>query len=288
MAAESNMGFQQRTLPSFFHNRHMVSFQSGAVNSSNRIVPTVTDSFGAVDSTSGMTFSGNPGGGNTSLLIPPERTSGVLHLDPFPELKHDTGLAVFWSFEEQLLLEDGLAKYSNEPNIRRYIKIAATLHNKTVRDVALRCRWMTNDNRRRRNQEYSSGKMMKDNKVKQMDYALGGNAAPNRLLNVPSRSVAAHHPECSSGVPYEASCISCPMRQLLDDNDQVLWQIKDNLDTLKLQDNLSLLFHAKNNLTAILDRMSKAAGLNQMTPLPIAVDESLFSKFLHGSSQLLL
>lgn len=110
MAAESNMGFQQGTMPSFFHNRHMVSFQSGAVNSSNRIVPTVTDSFGAVDSTSGMTFSGNPGGGST-LLIPPERASGVPHLDPFPELKHDTGLAVFWSFEEQLLLEDGLAKW---------------------------------------------------------------------------------------------------------------------------------------------------------------------------------
>lgn len=34
-------------------------------------------------------------------------------------------------------------RYADEPSIMRYIKIAATLRDKTVRDVALRCRWMT-------------------------------------------------------------------------------------------------------------------------------------------------
>ena len=34
-------------------------------------------------------------------------------------------------------------RFSDEPSIMRYIKIAATLRDKTVRDVALRCRWMT-------------------------------------------------------------------------------------------------------------------------------------------------
>lgn len=33
--------------------------------------------------------------------------------------------------------------YADEPNIMKYIKIAATLRDKTVRDVAMRCRWMT-------------------------------------------------------------------------------------------------------------------------------------------------
>ncbi|GJU96172.1 hypothetical protein Tco_1320928 [Tanacetum coccineum] len=36
-------------------------------------------------------------------------------------------------------------RYADEPGIIRYVKIAATLGNKTVRDVALRCRWLALD-----------------------------------------------------------------------------------------------------------------------------------------------
>lgn len=35
-----------------------------------------------------------------------------------------------------------ICRFGDEPSIMRYIKIAATLRDKTVRDVALRCRWM--------------------------------------------------------------------------------------------------------------------------------------------------
>lgn len=34
-------------------------------------------------------------------------------------------------------------RYKDKPSIMKYIKVAATLPDKTVRDVALRCRWMT-------------------------------------------------------------------------------------------------------------------------------------------------
>jgi hypothetical protein len=34
-------------------------------------------------------------------------------------------------------------RYAMETNVVRYAKIALQLPNKTVRDVALRCRWMT-------------------------------------------------------------------------------------------------------------------------------------------------
>ncbi|CAH9120812.1 unnamed protein product [Cuscuta epithymum] len=49
-----------------------------------------------------------------------------------------------WSDEEQAILEQCLAKYAayNSTNIARYAKISLQLNNKTVRDVALRCRWM--------------------------------------------------------------------------------------------------------------------------------------------------
>lgn len=107
-------------------------------------------------------------------------TSLLLDSISIPGIKHDAGLAVEWSVEEQYKLEQGLLKYvlllllftkkninnnnkkncsisflfnfilnfcmysyADEPNIMKYIKIAAVLHDKTVRDVAMRCRWMT-------------------------------------------------------------------------------------------------------------------------------------------------
>ncbi|KAG8382616.1 hypothetical protein BUALT_Bualt05G0096000 [Buddleja alternifolia] len=54
-------------------------------------------------------------------------------------------------------------KYCNEPSILRYIKIAGTLRDKTVRDVALRCRWMTR--KRRKQEDQSLGKKVKDRKL---------------------------------------------------------------------------------------------------------------------------
>ncbi|XP_076881974.1 uncharacterized protein LOC143530281 [Bidens hawaiensis] len=47
-----------------------------------------------------------------------------------------------WTPDDQAILEDGLSQYASESNIIRYAKIAVQLQNKTVRDVALRCRWM--------------------------------------------------------------------------------------------------------------------------------------------------
>lgn len=35
-----------------------------------------------------------------------------------------------------------ICRYASENNITKYVKIAASLRDKTVRDVALRCRWM--------------------------------------------------------------------------------------------------------------------------------------------------
>ncbi|THG00236.1 hypothetical protein TEA_018041 [Camellia sinensis var. sinensis] len=58
-------------------------------------------------------------------------------------LRHNPGLAVEWTSDEQSLLEDLLTKFGSERNIVRYAKIAMQLKDKTVRDVALRCRWLS-------------------------------------------------------------------------------------------------------------------------------------------------
>jgi len=39
-------------------------------------------------------------------------------------------------------LANEIFRYANEPGIMKYIKIAAMLPDKTVRDVAMRCQWM--------------------------------------------------------------------------------------------------------------------------------------------------
>ncbi|KAJ0969011.1 hypothetical protein J5N97_021888 [Dioscorea zingiberensis] len=145
MAADSNMSFHQGLVPSSFYNSHLVSFQSGAVSSNTGMIPGGMNSSGSISSTTGMLLSGNPTMiGNASSVILPRISSGNnILLDPLPGLKHDTGLAVDWSIDEQAVLREGLDKLANEPNILKYIKIAAKLPDKTVRDVALRCRWMT-------------------------------------------------------------------------------------------------------------------------------------------------
>lgn len=47
-------------------------------------------------------------------------------------------------FGSLLSVENGFVhRYASEPTIVRYAKIAMKMKDKTVRDVALRCRWMT-------------------------------------------------------------------------------------------------------------------------------------------------
>jgi hypothetical protein len=97
-------------------------------------------------------------------LIPPATTSSL----PSPPKKYKfvTASPADWTAQEVATLEQGLirlsilcqltaftllhyiyidlilfARYAREPNITKYIKIAAMLPDKTIRDVALRCCW---------------------------------------------------------------------------------------------------------------------------------------------------
>ncbi|KAL6568786.1 hypothetical protein OROHE_003527 [Orobanche hederae] len=153
MATESSAGFRRH-----HHNQQPgMLFQSGAgggisSNSSSCSGGFELISMGDYENPEGrLDLGGNdgPGGGiifSSSVgqnSLESSCTTTFL-VDPVSRLKHDTGLAAEWSIDEQLKLEEGLARCANEPSsMLRYIKIAASLHNKTVRDVALRCRWMT-------------------------------------------------------------------------------------------------------------------------------------------------
>ncbi|XP_057771270.1 uncharacterized protein LOC130991192 isoform X3 [Salvia miltiorrhiza] len=94
-----------------------------------------------------------------------------------PTFQHQQTISMDWTPEEQALLEEGLAKYATESNIIRYAKIAVQLKNKTVRDVALRCRWMTKKEISKRRKEDFNARKSKDRKEKFID----STAKPSRL-----------------------------------------------------------------------------------------------------------
>lgn len=110
MAADSNMNFfggrgGGGVFPPAFYNQHVLSFQSGAVNSSAGMIQ------GGLDG-GGLILGGDCSnlGGASASMIQALGNYGNLLVEPLPGLKHDTGLAVDWSFNEQAILNDGLIK----------------------------------------------------------------------------------------------------------------------------------------------------------------------------------
>ncbi|MCD7457345.1 hypothetical protein HAX54_034895 [Datura stramonium] len=286
MAAESNTGFHQPAL----------SFQAGAIGSSSSQMMLMSDYYSHLGWNfdvnnsgvgGGMLYSGNPTmmtNSNTSSNSP--RTSqfgscsGSFLLDTVPGLKHDTGLAVEWTVEEQYILDEGLIKFANEPRIMKYIKIAATLRDKNVRDVALRCRWITR--KRRKQEDYSLGKKMKDRKDKLAEISSKSSASTS-LMSLAPYSLSMNHHGHGDILPPGALLGT---RRLLEENNQALNKISANLSTFKLQDNVDLFFQTKNNLTAILNNMKNMPGImSQMPPLPVFLNEELASSLSPSSAQ---
>ncbi|KAK4850191.1 hypothetical protein QYF36_004637 [Acer negundo] len=198
MAAESsNTGFH----PELVLNRHAISFQSDAINSSSEVIP-MGNFYGVNASTTGMILPGNSSMiGNSPVLVRAGSSSSSLLLDSIPGLKHDTGLAVEWSIEEQYKLEEGLARYIDEPSIMKYIKIAATLRDKTVRDVALRCRWMTR--KRRKSEEHNMGKKVNQRKEKLLELNTKTTIPLALPQNMDTYPLMMHYLNPNERIPFE-------------------------------------------------------------------------------------
>lgn len=254
-----------------------ISFQSSAKSSKSEMI-TIGD-FGRMNSTGGINFSGSSGVVNSSSSV----FSGIgnscdsIVVDSIPELKSRGGLAVEWSVEEQYKLEEALSKYADEPGIIKYVKIAATLRNKTVRDVALRCRWLAR--KRRKHEELNLWKKSKDKKDKLAESSLKPGVQSTSTFNVAPFSVMMNNRVQGDGTHVEATRGS--IRHLLERNSQVLGQISDNLSALKLQDNFDLFSQTKNNLSAILNDMRCMPG----PPLPVSLNEDLANTIISIKNQ---
>ncbi|KAK9676514.1 hypothetical protein RND81_11G082300 [Saponaria officinalis] len=280
MATQSNTSFHQNnTLSSGFYP-HAISFHS-----TSNMIP--NNRYYEVNSSSGtLMFSDNSNiiscGSPTATLS--GNSSSSLLLDSVPGLKHDARLAVEWTDDEQYKLEEGLVKFKDEHGIMKYIKIAATLRDKTVRDVALRCRWMT---RKRIKQEESNlGRKGYDRKDKFAE----SSAKTNLSSALSSASIPNVTPYSSQwnqmdhNQRLKCQVLSSTAKQLLEQNLQAFNQIDNNMTCLKLQDNIDLFCRARDNINdinAILNNMREFSDkMRQMQDLPISIDQNLFSSIL--------
>ncbi|XP_075484076.1 uncharacterized protein LOC142524158 isoform X1 [Primulina tabacum] len=290
MTSELNAGFHPH-----YHQQGAIFKSSGAMSSSS-------SGSGGCEMLSMGNYYGNPGG-NMNLAVndgaveggmvfssggsPNSLSSSTLLLDSVPGLKHDTGLAVEWGIGEQYKLEEGLQKllsnmYANEPNILMYIKIASSLRDKTVRDVALRCRWMMS--KRRKHEDRILLKKVKDQRDKLIDSSLRNSMSPASSVNDASCSFISNHHNQNNLMFSEA--LSGIARHLLEENKQAFGQISSNLSALKLQENFNLFFHTRNNITTILNDMSNMPGImSRMPPLPVLLNEELASSVFPCSAQ---
>ncbi|CAH8338827.1 unnamed protein product [Eruca vesicaria subsp. sativa] len=211
-------------------------------------------------------------------LPPSTSTTGLV----FPSLvaggvKPEAALVMDWSAEEQYVLENGLAKLKDEPKISKYVKIAAALPDKTVRDVALRCRWMTR--KRTKREKNSAGKNISNRKVVDTSPEL------NMLTNLPQQNAlyAMNNNYHSTHMPFEG--ISDSVMALLQQNAQAFSQISYNLSTYKPQDNISIFYQARNNISAILTDMKEMPGvMSRMPPLPVSINDDLASRLLPSTT----
>ncbi|XP_048613930.1 uncharacterized protein LOC106357936 isoform X1 [Brassica napus] len=210
-------------------------------------------------------------------VTPTTATTGLV----FPAnygVKPEAALVMDWFPEEQYVLEKGLAKLKDEPKVSKYVKIAAALPDKTVRDVALRCRWMTR--KRRKRAETSAGKNISNIKVVDTSPEL------NMLANVPQQNAVyvMNNMRHSTHIPFEGP--SDEVMDLLQQNAQAFSQISYNLSAYKLQDNISLFCLARNNISAILTDMKEMPGImSRMLPLPVSVNDDLASRLFASTTQ---
>ncbi|KAM3242365.1 hypothetical protein ACQJBY_054818 [Aegilops geniculata] len=258
--------------PHSFFGQHVVSFQTSAITNGPGTMPV------CLDTSSGI--NGNLAMLNTTPSTIVSTASPNMIPDSSQSLKYGGPMAVEWSYPELQMLSDGLHRYASEPGIMKYIKIAAMLPEKTVRDVAMRCQWMAEkqNTRRRKTEEHNVGRKIKDRKAVSQDKMESSLWANNRSVPIDTRGSSV---TTASG--NAASDIDRAMLNVLEENARLLNQIEANILTSQAQNNIDLFHRTRSNINNLLQSMSQIPGImSKMPRLPISVDEKLCSYLLPG------
>ncbi|XP_074565726.1 uncharacterized protein LOC141822191 [Curcuma longa] len=282
MAADSNMGSYQANLPSSFHHPLMVSFQSGARNSSSGMNPDEFCSLGGNNSMVGMFNSMGSGLINhVDATTSVQYSAGSMLREPVPGFTHVSGSPAYWLQEEIEILHIGLIKYSHLVGIRKYTMISFMLPKKTIRDVALRCQWITHkeNGKRQKTREYHAARKTKDVHDK-----MGGSPSAANISRAP-RSLSGNRMKIQDSVPSGAPSLE----RILDENDKVMDEIAKNINRGTLEENVNIFRYVKNNISIINDRISGMSStmdkfpgsMRQMPTLQVFVNDELLASLIH-------
>ncbi|XP_078167285.1 uncharacterized protein LOC144562035 isoform X1 [Carex rostrata] len=306
MASEQNLNYG--LFPSSFCNQNVVSFQTGMVNNTSLGMVPVTTNTSMEASTSRV--GGVPATLNAScsLVVPMNSnmigTSSMMCSSDMSNspglvvdqanLKYGSSISVDWSPQELAVLRDGLARHGYDDSIMKYIKIAARLPEKTVRDVAMRCKWMMvvctlpkliplllqrrESAKRRKPEQYSPGRKMKGTKDMVVESTLW---AMNYPENVASQSYIQNNINYTNQISCGDSQIDRAMRQVLEENNQLLSQIANNIATSQTQNNAELFNCTRRNISMMLQIMNQMPGaMSNMPDIPISPNDQLASYIL--------
>ncbi|KAF2581414.1 hypothetical protein F2Q68_00002729, partial [Brassica cretica] len=181
--------------------------------------------------------------------------------------------------EPLLMIDVYIYRYASEPTIVRYAKIAMKMKDKTVRDVALRCRWMTKkENGKRRKEDHSSRKS-KDKKEKTTDSSAKSSSHLNVHPNGPPYAPPMMPIDTDDGISYKA--IGGVSGDLLEQNAQMFNQVSTNFSAFQIHENVNILCKARDNILSILNDLNDMPEvMKQMPPLPVKVNEELANSIL--------
>ncbi|KAG9136186.1 hypothetical protein Leryth_003792 [Lithospermum erythrorhizon] len=256
-----------------------------------------------------VTMMENPSGSQLQELsqVSQGSTSSYNAQVMIPVLEYPQGISMDWTPQEQAILDEGLAQYASEPVVLRYAKIALLLKTKTVRDVALRCRWMRrNDNSKKlRKEDFRLARKNKETKM-----AMEANRQDLLLENQHSASLLASNSDnvidpniAPSSLPIQQGLasgvrgmitskeavgntyngITAPVRHLLQQNAQAFNQISLNIATCQIHENIGLLVRSRDNIYKILNSLDEIPDMKQMPPLRIKLNEELATSILPTS-----
>jgi len=169
-----------------------------------------------------------------------------------------------WNEEEQHQLDLALKKFPSEKfsPLGRYIKISGLLPQKSVRDVALRVKWLSKrEEKKKKKGSESAGKRKQD----KADKAAG----------------AASWQRQQSPVGEKANQLYASITEVLDRNIVVIKQIQQNMMHNKVRENTDLLLKFRENLIKAQGVMTNTGGImKQMPPLPAQVNQQLVQAVL--------
>merc|ERR1711977_577914 len=173
-----------------------------------------------------------------------------------------------WSEAEQQELEAALKKFPQDKfsPLGRYIKMSALFPKKSVRDVALRVKWLSKREEKKKKKGHDSSKKRQDKGAK-------------------ADSVAWQRQQQPSALGEKANQLYGPITEVLDQNIVVIKQIQQNMMHNKVRENTELLLKFRDNILKASNTMNNINGImKQMPPLPAQVNTQLANSFLPSKS----